>query len=100
MIFKKIKNLFKVRDNIQLIVVFIVFAITGSLSVICSDLVLSYFDINSKSLGYFFYLILRIFVIFPIYQVLLIIVGTAFGEFKYFWEFEKKFLRRIGINLD
>ena len=100
MIFKKIKSLFKVKDNIQLIVVFIVFAITGSLSVICSDLVLSYFDINSKRLDYSFYLILRILVIFPIYQVLLIIVGTAFGEFKYFWEFEKKFLRRIGINLD
>ena len=100
MIFEKIKNLFKVKNNTQLIIVFIVFAITGSLSVICSDLVLSYFDINSTRLGNYFYFILRIIIIFPIYQVLLIFVGTAFGEFKYFWEFEKKFLRRIGINLD
>ncbi|MGB2332508.1 MAG: DUF6787 family protein [Litorivicinaceae bacterium] len=42
---------------------------------------------------------LRVLIIFPIYQLLLIIIGTLAGQFSYFWEFEKKFLRRIGIRL-
>ena len=45
----------------------------------------------------FFYWSIRILIIFPLYQILLIIVGTIFGEFKYFWEMEKKILRRFGL---
>ena len=37
-----------------------------------------------------FYWLIRILLIFPLYQILLIIVGTLFGEFKYFWAIEKK----------
>ena len=44
-----------------------------------------------------YYWILRLILIFPLYQILLILVGTIFGQFKYFWEIEKKFLARIGI---
>ena len=29
----------------------------------------------------------------PVYQVLLIVIGSIFGEFKYFWRIEKKMLR-------
>jgi len=36
--------------------------------------------------------------IFPIYQVLLVFVGFVFGEFKFFWEFEKKMLYRIKLG--
>ena len=44
-----------------------------------------------------FYLILRLILIFPLYQILLIIVGSIFGQFKYFWEIEKKILTRMGL---
>ena len=33
----------------------------------------------------------------PIYQLILIVVALIFGEFQYFWKFEKKFLKRIKI---
>ena len=36
-------------------------------------------------------------IIIPIYQFILIIVASIFGEFQYFWKFEKKFLKRIKI---
>ena len=39
----------------------------------------------------------RILIIIPIYQLILIVVASIFGEFQYFWKFEKKFLRRIKI---
>jgi hypothetical protein len=41
---------------------------------------------------------LRILIIFPIYQLLLIVVATVFFQFKFFWEFEKKILKRVGLK--
>ena len=89
---EKIRNFLKVDNNFKLLIVFIVFGITGSLTLYISDILFIYFDISKNELGYFYIFI-------PIYQLLLIIIGTLFGEFKYFWQFEKKFLRKIGINL-
>ena len=41
---------------------------------------------------------LRIFIIFPIYQVLIVIIGAMFGQFNFFWTLEKKMLSRLGFK--
>ena len=41
---------------------------------------------------------IRIFIIFPIYQVLIVLIGAIFGQFKFFWAFEKKMLVRLGFK--
>jgi len=33
--------------------------------------------------------------ILPIYNVVLLIYGFLFGQFKFFWEFEKRMFRRM-----
>ena len=93
---KKIKKIFKVESSSRLVVIFIVFAITGSLSVYAGEYVLLFFFSETLEKN-FFYWSMRILIIFPLYQILLIIVGSIFGEFKYFWEMEKKILRRFGL---
>ena len=75
---------------------FIVFGITGSLSVIIGKYFLV-FIFGEDFLNNDFYWFLRLILIFPIYQVLLIIIGTLFGQFKYFWEIEKKILMKMGL---
>tara|TARA_Y100000287_G_C14099234_1_gene294306 strand:- start:84 stop:389 length:306 start_codon:yes stop_codon:yes gene_type:complete len=87
---------FKVKDLKQLTIVFIVFSITGSLSVYLGKPILEFlFESNTeKNLFYWF---LRFLIIFPLYQILLIIIGTLFGQFNYFWRIEKKILSRLGI---
>jgi hypothetical protein len=55
-------------------------------------------DFVKVPLGSLIYTLLRIMIIFPIYQILLIVVATIFFQFKFFWEFEKKFLSRIGLK--
>ena len=42
---------------------------------------------------------LRILIIFPIYQIVLVGMGWVFGQHAFFWEFEKKMLSRFGIKL-
>ena len=53
------------------------------------------FSTNIIQNDYFW--LIRILLIFPLYQILLIIIGTLFGEFKYFWAIEKKILVRLKI---
>ena len=93
---EKLLKLFKVDNYLRLFIVFIVFGITGSLSVILGKYVLITF-FTSEIMNNEFYWLIRILLIFPLYQILLIIVGTLFGEFKYFWAIEKKILVRLKI---
>ena len=87
---EKLKNIFKVSSTYQLVVVFIVFGITGSLSLFLSDYILNYLNLEN--------LIISLLLLLIIYQILLIIIGTLFGEFNYFWAMEKKILSRFKIN--
>ena len=86
----KLKNLFRVSSTYQLVVVFIVFGITGSLSLVVSDYISQFFNLDS--------IILSIIFVLVIYQFLLIIIGTLFGEFDYFWEMEKKIISRFKFK--
>ena len=93
---EKTKKLFQVDSTFQLFVIFVVFAITGSLSVVLGETVLLKF-FGQDFINNNFFWPLRLILIFPIYQILLIIVGTIFGQFKYFWKIEKKILARMGL---
>ena len=93
---QRVLKIFKVNSINRLIIIFIVFAITGSLSVILGEYVLLLFFSDDVVKG-FFYWVIRILIIFPLYQILLIIIGSVFGEFKYFWSIEKKILKRLKI---
>ena len=93
---KKLLKIFRVESIFQLTIVFIVFGITGSLSVIIGKYFLV-FIFDEDFVNNDFYWFLRLILIFPIYQVLLIVIGTLFGQFRYFWEMEKKILIRMGL---
>jgi len=43
---------------------------------------------------------LRIIFIFFVYQILLLVIAIPFGQFQYFWQFEKKILSRFGFKLN
>ena len=89
-----LKKKWKVTSTFQFFVIMIVFAITGSLSVYISKPVLSFFNINQSSLNFMYYP-LRVLIIFPIYQILIVLIGSLFGQFSFFWNLEKKMLMRI-----
>ncbi len=93
---EKLITLFKVKSLKQLIIVFLVFSITGSLSVVLGEPIINFFFEDGFENNLYFW-ITRIIIIFPLYQILLIIIGTIFGEFRYFWRIEKKILMRLKI---
>ncbi|MEC7835290.1 MAG: DUF6787 family protein [Pseudomonadota bacterium] len=94
---KKLRDFFKVDSNIRLLIVFIVFSAAGSLSLVVADNIFNHLlEFKDHDSLYWFF---RIIILFPIYQVLLIVTGTIFGEFRYFWEIEKRILKRLGFKL-
>ena len=93
----KLKQRWGIDSNFQLTIIFIVFAITGSASAWLSKPFCFWLGITKEDLGYLFTPI-RLILIFPIYQVLLVLIGFLFGQYKFFWAFEKKMLKRMGLG--
>tara|TARA_B100000945_G_C20359870_1_gene586583 strand:- start:1048 stop:1356 length:309 start_codon:yes stop_codon:yes gene_type:complete len=95
---KYLKEKWGINSNYQLFIIFFVFAITGSLSLYVAQPLLSFFSIDKDFLSPWIFWPIRILIIFPIYQVLILIIGTLFGQFNFFWSFEKKMLYRLGFK--
>lgn len=100
---KRLKKKWGITSNRQLVAVFLVFAITGSVSAKLATPFLELISVQPSDfvevpMGKLIYTVLRILIIFPIYQILLILVATVFFQFKFFWEFEKKILKRMGLK--
>lgn len=94
----KLKERWNIDNNWQLIKILMVFAITGFSSLQLAKPFLNLIGIPETYEPHWLYRVLRLLLIFPIYQVLLVFVGFIFGEFKFFWEFEKKMLYRIKLG--
>jgi len=86
----RLKKIFKVTSTYQLIIVFVVFGVTGSLSLVISEYISIFLHLDN--------IIMSIISILIVYQILLIIIGTLFGEFDYFWEMEKKIISRFKFK--
>ena len=97
-VFQKLKLKWNIQSNFQLFVILLVFAITGSSSLLVADPILAYFNITDETLNAWIYKPLRLILIFPVYQVLILIFGALFGQFQFFWNFEKKMLARMGFK--
>ena len=95
---KKLKERWNVTSNWQLTKIFIVFAITGYSSLLLAIPFLNMIGIPETFQPHWLYRVLRILLIFPIYQVLLVFIGFVFGEFYFFWQFEKKMLDRLKLG--
>jgi len=96
--FKKVENKWIVDYKWQMIRIFLVFAITGSSSAFISKPIMHFLGITKENLNPIAYWALYAIIGLFFYQILLVFFGWLFGQFKFFWEFEKKILRRFGLK--
>src|SRR5690606_37483556 len=78
----------------RVIVILIVFACTGFTVMFLKRPVVAFFagDGDQPLLFSILYYLL----ILPVYNVILLFYGAIFGQFRFFWEFEKRFFRRLS----
>ena len=94
---QKMIKAFHASSLSHLVIIFTVFAITGSLSVTVTEPIIQFINLKSFITFYPFYLIVKILIVLICYNILLITFGTLAGQFKYFFNMQKKFLRRLKI---
>ena len=94
---KKLKERWGITSNFQIVIIFIVFGITGSVSTYISG-PLTNIIIGESELHWLIKLLIRIIVLTPIYQVLLLFFGYIFFQYKFFYNFVKKFMSILGCG--
>ena len=95
---ERLKQRWGIKSNWAIVAILIVFAINGSFSAWISKPVTEFFGITQDAYEPWVYHTIRFVLIFPIYQITLPLVGWLFGQFQFFWNFEKKFLTRMGLG--
>lgn len=83
--------------NTQLVLILCVFAITGTLTAWISRGITSWVGLTDESF-WLWKVLLRLIILVFGYQVIILIVAFFFGQFKFFWNYEKKILRYFGIG--
>ena len=76
----------------QVVIILIVFACTGFTVMFLKKPIVAFFTGGEQSLVF---TIAYYILILPIYNLFLLIYGFIFGQFKFFWEFEKRFFKRM-----
>ena len=97
-ILEKLKERWGIENNWQIIVILLVFSLTGSSASLIGKPILSFLNITSENFGTISYWIIRIILLFVMYQFMLVFFGWMFGQYKFFWNFEKKMLIRLGLK--
>jgi len=90
---EKLKQRWKLGSAFQVVIVLIVFACTGFTVLFIKKPILHFLagaQGDSTLASVLYYLL-----ILPLYNVILLAYGFLFGQFDFFWEFEKRFFNRI-----
>lgn len=90
---ERLKEKWNLKNARLVFVILTVFALTGTTVLVIKKPLTDwlYPEGNSSTVFTIVYLIL----ILPVYNILLLFYGFIFGQFRFFWEYEKKFFRKI-----
>lgn len=90
---QKMRKKWGLTSIFQVVLVLVVFSITGMTVVWIKPIIFKLLGIENSSgwLKTVSYLVL----VFPLYQILLLLYGFIFGQFNFFWEKEKKLVKMV-----
>ena len=86
----KIETIFKARSKAHLVVIFLIFGISGSASIVVSEIVLGFFDLGRFGISQVTYWTFRVIILFFCYQLILLAVSACFGELKHFSKYTQR----------
>lgn len=88
---QKFKNKWNIKSNLQLIIILVVFSVTGSAALVVRKFAFQLLGIQPDT-SLFIKVPLYILILFPSYHFLLLIIGTLVGQYRFFYAFQKKSL--------
>ena len=93
--FEKLKQRWKV-SGWQLFLILCVFAVTGTTTAFISRYITQWLGLTPES-PLWQRALLRGGVLIFGYQIIILLVSIPFGQFQFFWNYEKKILRRLKL---
>ncbi|HEY9114191.1 MAG TPA: DUF6787 family protein [Bacteroidales bacterium] len=90
----KLKTRWGITSDFQVAIILLVFTLTGFSTLYVNKLIDIFLGINEGSPLWQRILVFLIIVL-PVYNLLLLFWGTVLGQFKFFYNFIKNFLKRI-----
>jgi hypothetical protein len=94
----KLKARWGITSNFQLVVIFIVFAINGSLSAKISSFLMGEFGLTKENTNIVLYYLILLVLVLPLYPFMLMFFGWLFGQSKFFNPFAKKMIRSMKMG--
>ena len=94
----KLKQRWGITSNFQLFIIFIVFAINGSLSARISYFLMGLLGMTKDNTHWFLYTIIMLVLVLPLYPFMLMVFGWLFGQSKFFFPFAKKMIRSMKLG--
>ena len=95
----KLKNRWGIESTLQVFIILIVFACTGFTALYVKKFFFSWIGVATDD-PFWYRTTIWLLTVLPAYQVLLLIYGTIFGQFKFFWGFLKKTFGRFLPSKD
>ena len=92
---ERLITVFKARSKAHLLLIFLIFGLSGILSVSASDVVLGILGLDKNTTINLIYWPTRLITLFIVYQGILLMVSACFGEFNHFSRYSLKLIRRI-----
>lgn len=90
---QRLQERWNLKSAWQVVLVLLAFACTGTTVLFIKEPLLDFLGISEK--GGWIRTVLYLLAVLPLYNILLLAYGAVFGQFRFFWEFEKRTLRRI-----
>ncbi len=91
---EKLKKRWGIDSNFQVLIILLVFSITGSAAVFVKKIVFDVLGIDADT-SLWVKIPMYIITILPSYQILLLVIGTMLGQFRFFYNFQKKSMGRF-----
>jgi hypothetical protein len=93
--FEKLRKKWKVTGT-QFFLIMCTFAVTGTTTAWISREITQWVGFDTQTF-WLWKLLLRLFILLFGYQFIILVVSFFFGQFKFFWNYEKKILTWMGL---
>lgn len=91
---ERLKRRWGLKSGRQVAVVLLVFACTGFSVLYLKKRIFDFVGIDNRT-DFIIRIVAFLFIVLPLYQIILLFYGFLFGQFRFFWEFEKKIFANL-----
>ena len=91
---ERLKERWGIYSTFQVVLILIVFACTGFSTLYVEELIARFFDFPEER-NWWMRVLIFVFITLPLYNIILLVYGFVFGQFKFFLNFEKRFFSSI-----